>query len=265
MEQTDIDNLQLKSPVTIKSKEFTQLFDSYRQVLVKLKQSIQKERLFSELQKQAQFDLLQAQVNPHFLFNILNVISGRAVEAKDEVICDICADLAQMLRYSTDVSRKQAKLQEEIHYLKLYLDLLKFRYEDQLEYEIKVSKDMDELEIPKMVLQQIVENSISHGYRNVDRIKHIVIEGECQDGYWAIKIRDNGIGIDEEKKFEIYQKCYMIKQALSKERSHVEMSIGGMGLVNSYARMYQIYGESFFMELLSPKEGAEVVIGQKEV
>ena len=261
MEQTDIENLKLPGPVEIADKEIGKLYDSYARVLRKLEQSIQKERLLSELQQKAQFDLLQAQVNPHFLFNVLNVISGRGAEADDEVICDICSDLAQMLRYSTDVKEKQARLEEEVHYLRLYMALLKFRYEDMLEYEIAIEEPMNSLEIPKMVLQQIVENSISHGYQDVDRVKRICVCGSRVEEGWIIQVRDNGTGISGDKIQKIYMRCREIREALSENRRHVEMGIGGMGLVNTYARLYQIYGENFFMEIRPLSEGVEVSIG----
>lgn len=261
MENTDIHTLEITEHVEIEDKEIRKLYESYEQVLEKLSQSIQKERLMSDMQKQAQFDLLQAQVNPHFLFNVLNVISSRGAEADDEVICDICADLGQMLRYSTDVQTKQARLEEEVHYLKLYLELLKFRYEDMMEYEVNIDPALNDLEIPKMVLQQIVENSISHGYTDVDRVRKLAVIGEYSSEYWVLKVRDNGIGMEEEIKDGIYEKCREIREALTCKRSHVEMAIGGMGLVNTYARLYQIYGESFFMEIKSLDEGTEVSIG----
>lgn len=261
MEKTDISNLVVCEPIEISDKEIKKLYDSYRGVLVKLDQSIQKERFLSELQKKAQFDLLQAQVNPHFLFNVLNVISSRGVYVEDEVICDICADLAQMLRYSTDVKEKRATLEEEISYLKKYLSLLKFRYEDMLEYDIHVDERMCKLKFPKMALQQLVENSIAHGYTNVDRVRKIQVSGEYAADFWCIHVKDNGVGIAENTKKEIYQKCDDIKLALSDQRSHVEMSIGGMGIVNTYARLYEIYGNAFFMKIHDSDVGAHISIG----
>ena len=264
MEQTDIENMKVSEQVVIADKEIGKLYDAYINVLRKLEQSIRKERLLSELQQKAQFDLLQAQVNPHFLFNVLNVISSRGAEADDEVICDICSDLAQMLRYSTDVKEKRARLEEEVHYLRLYLTLLKFRYEDMLEYRIDIEEPLYGLEIPKMVLQQIVENSVSHGYQDVDRIKRICVCGSRKPDGWVIQIRDNGTGMSKEKIQEIYARCGEIREALSEKRSHVEMGIGGMGLVNTYARLYQIYGEDFFMEIRTFAEGVEVAIGVRQ-
>ena len=264
MESTDIDNLKIAEPVRITDPEIGKLYGSYEQVLQKLDQSIKKERFLSELQQKAQFDLLQAQVNPHFLFNVLNVISSRGAEAEDETICDICADLAQMLRYSTDVKEKKARLREEVHYLKLYLSLLKFRYEDMLEYEISIEEKMEDLEIPKMVLQQLVENSISHGYQDVDRVRKIGVFGSMSEEKWMIRVRDNGIGMTEETIQKIVSKCAEVREALSEKRRHVEMGIGGMGLINTYARLFQIYGSSFFMEITPLSEGVEVSIGVRK-
>ncbi len=100
--------------------------------------------------------MLQAQVNPHFLYNVLNVLSSRGIVSGDEVICDICSSLAGMLRYSTDNINRQARLSEEIQYLKEYFYLLKSRYDYKLNYIIEIEETLNNEVIPKITLQQIV-------------------------------------------------------------------------------------------------------------
>ena len=106
MEMTRLDNMRAEIPEKISNDEIEALYVSYRDVLERLNKSMLNEKRMSLLQLQAQFDLLQAQVNPHFIYNVLNVISNRGMLSDDEIICDICGELAGMLRYATNTKEK---------------------------------------------------------------------------------------------------------------------------------------------------------------
>jgi two-component system sensor histidine kinase YesM len=261
MENTEIGNMDDEIQTKISNDEIESLYESYKAMLNRLNKSTVKEKRMSMLQLQAQFDLLQAQVNPHFLFNVLNVISTRGILADDEVICEICDNLACMLRYATNTKEKHATVQEEIEYLNLYFKLLKYRYEHKLEYSIELDAKIMDKELPKIVLQQVVENSIMHGYTNSNRVINIEVTGYCDENKWYIKVHDNGDGFGENVIEEIYEKCRQAKAKLSEERKNVEMEIGGMGLVNTYARLFLFYNESLIFELNSSEGGTDVIIG----
>ena len=261
MENTEIGNMDDEIQTRISNDEIESLYESYKAMLNRLNKSTVKEKRMSMLQLQAQFDLLQAQVNPHFLFNVLNVISTRGILADDEVICEICDNLACMLRYATNTKEKHATVIEEIEYLNLYFKLLKYRYEHKLEYSIELDAQIMDKELPKIVLQQVVENSIMHGYTNSNRVINIEVTGYCDENKWYIKVHDNGDGFGENVIEEIYEKCRQAKAKLSEERKNVEMEIGGMGLVNTYARLFLFYNESLIFELNSSERGTDVIIG----
>jgi len=261
MENTEIGNMDDEIQTKITNDEIESLYESYKTMLNRLNKSTVKEKRMSMLQLQAQFDLLQAQVNPHFLFNVLNVISTRGILADDEVICEICDNLACMLRYATNTKEKYATVKEEIEYLNLYFKLLKYRYEHKLEYSIELDTQIMDKELPKIVLQQVVENSIMHGYTNSNRVINIEVTGYCDENKWYIKVHDNGDGFGENVIEEIYEKCRQAKTKLSEERKNVEMEIGGMGLVNTYARLFLFYNESLIFELNSSEGGTDVIIG----
>ena len=95
-----------------------------------------------------------------------NVISSRGVLNDDDVICEICDGLASMLRYSTNTKERYATVEKEADYLEAYIRLLKCRYEHKLEYQITIQPEIKDCILPKLVLQQLVENSISHGWQN---------------------------------------------------------------------------------------------------
>ena len=198
MERTKLTNITENVELKTSSNEIELLRQSYENMLKRLDSAILKEKRTSMIQLQAQFDALQAQVNPHFIYNILNVISSRGVLNDDDVICEICDGLASMLRYSTNTKERYATVEKEADYLEAYIRLLKCRYEHKLEYQITIQPEIKDCILPKLVLQQLVENSISHGYENGYETMRLEITGWQDDEGWYIRIRDNGDGFLEE-------------------------------------------------------------------
>lgn len=265
MSTTNLDNLDAEIPEKISNDEIEALYVSYKDVLSRLNTSMLKEKRMSLLSLQAQFDLLQAQVNPHFIYNVLNVISGRGMYSDDEVICDMCSELAGMLRYSTNTEDKYATVQQELEYLELYLGLLKHRYDYKLSYEIKVDSAIYNCPLPKIVLQQIVENAVNHGYSESVDIIRVEVSGITQSNGWCIRIHDDGQGITGGKLEEINKNIASIRNQLTKDRCSVELKIGGMGLVNTYARLYLLYNEDLIFDIESANiKGTDVIIGVRE-
>lgn len=265
METTRLDNMEAEIPEKISNDEIESLYVSYKDVLNRLNTSMLKEKRMSLLSLQAQFDLLQAQVNPHFIYNVLNVISNRGMVSDDEVICDICSELAGMLRYSTNTKDKYASVKQEIEYLELYLGLLKHRYDYKLSYEIQIDEALYNKPLPKIVLQQIVENAVNHGYGSSSDIIRVEVAGALTEDGWFLKVHDDGNGITKEKLDEINNNISSIRNKLTNDRSSVELEIGGMGLVNTYARLYLLYNDDLIFEIRPGKEkGTDVIIGCRE-
>ena len=261
MEATQIDNMEHEMPERISNDEIETLYVVYKDVLNRLKDSMLKEKRMSIMQLQAQFDLLQAQVNPHFIYNVLNVISNRGMLVEDEVICDICSDLAGIMRYSTNTRDKYARVAEEIEYLEQYLRLLKYRYDYRLKFAVEVDGEVMDYILPKIVLQQLAENSINHGYKESVETIEIEVSGQCSETGWVIQVSDLGCGIQPEELERIRQSLKKMEQKLTCDREHVEMEIGGMGLVNTYARLYLLYNDSLKFEVSSePGRGTRVTI-----
>jgi len=252
MENTQLDNItDVHMPEHISNDEIETVYTAYKNVLERLNTSIHKAERASIMQLQAQFDLLQAQVNPHFIYNVLNVISSRGVHADDDIICDICSDLAGMLRYAANTKDKYATVTQEAEYLKLYLSLLKHRYDYKLTYNITIADGLYDKLLPRIVLQQFAENAIHHGRCTDDGIINIEITGDATDDGWQISVSDNGTGITEAKMAEIRQSIADVRKSLSDDRRHVELVIGGMGLINTYARLYILYADALQFDISS--------------
>lgn len=256
-----LENLEKAENIPAAENEFKELSQIYKEMKEQLNQSIIREARLSTLQLQAQLDVLQAQVNPHFLYNVLNIISNRGVQDNDEVICDICDDLAGMLRYTTNTNERYADISSEKSYLQKYFSLLKYRYEHKLSYQIEIDDRISQQMLPKMILQQFVENSVSHGFENSTEVMRICVEGWDENDFWYVRIRDNGDGFRQDVLSALKEKMENVQKALSVNRQYIELKIGGMGLVNTYARLYLLYAEKTVFKLGNWKMGAEVLIG----
>lgn len=261
MEHTELSNLSEDVRVDAPNDEILALSMSYRDVLDRLQKSMIKEKRLSILQLQAQFDSLQAQVNPHFIYNVLNILAAKGLSNGDESICEICQSLAAMLRYSTSNVQRYASIEEELRYLEQYFFLLKVRYEHKISFSIEVEEAVQKQIIPKLALQQVVENCINHAFLNSVEQMCVRIEGFLEDGCWYVKIHDNGQGFSGEALHELHKKMESTRRKLLLDRNNMEMEIGGMGLINTYARCLLLYSDSLIFELKNMRGGAEVTIG----
>jgi two-component system sensor histidine kinase YesM len=260
MEITELSNLPEKVRYKKTNNEIEKLNMSFENLKERLNESVNREIKSHSLQMKANFDSLQAQVNPHFIYNILNLLSNRGVVNNDYEICEICDSIATMLRYSTSTKETTASVKEEINHVKNYLSLMKKRYEHKLDYNIEISESIYYQIIPKIVLQQIVENSINHGYKG--EILKINIKGYKSNDWWYIDIIDNGKGFDIEK----LQNFEMEINNLSKDLSDIKsgFSINGMGILNTYARLMLFYNNIFVFKIKNlDSNGVKVTIGSK--
>lgn len=266
MEHTDIANMDQKIEIASADEDIQALTQSYRELLERLWDSVTQEKKLALLQLQAQFDTLQTQVNPHFIYNVLNVISGRGIQDNDEKICEICGNLASMLRYSTSTKERYATIDDELNYLKNYVYLLEARFEKRLQVKIQISDHIKKEIMPKITLQQLVENSIEHGYHNTSGDMNIEVRGYENEMGWFIEVEDNGEGILEQAHDELLKKIEWMRSKLTDRKEIVEMEIGGMGLANTYGRMYLLYQDAVVFDLKNRElnQGALAIIGVKK-
>lgn len=267
VENTNIENLQdhqlLEEAGAL--DEFQELIRAYQAMMARLDEALQNEKHAAKLQLQAQFDTLQAQVNPHFIYNVLNTISSRAILDNDEAICEMCGSLGNMLRYSTNNKERYASVEKELEYLDSYFYLLKARHENWLEVSVDVDQRIGKQIIPKMTLQQLVENSVKHGFQNSDSGRHISVTGQILEDRWIIRVEDNGIGVPEQKLQELRNRLEEVRKDILERAKPAEMEIGGMGIINTYSRCLLLYFEDFIFEMENAqnRRGFAVTVGQK--
>ena len=188
--------------------------------------------------EKSELQALQAQINPHFLYNTLDSIIWMAESGKNEEVVQMTSALAKLLRQSISNEDEIVTVEREIEYTRNYLAIQKLRYRDQLEYIIDIDEEVLHRKIVKLVIQPLVENAIYHGIKYLDGKGMLLILGEIRDGKVVITIRDNGVGMDEETLKHILEKKPEPKEKQRKKTSHV-------GVYNVQNRLQLYYGKEY--------------------
>lgn len=150
--------------------------------------------------------VLNIQINNHFLFNTLNAIAGLALKESSLNTYNAIINLSKMLRYTMTSQNYFAQFKEEVKYLENYISLQELRYGEKLKVNFDISSDIENKNIPFNCLQPIVENCFTHGFKDMKRDMKINIWGRIEGENLIIEIRDNGVGLGEEKLSELRNK-----------------------------------------------------------
>lgn len=148
--------------------------------------------------KDIQLKMLQAQINPHFLFNTLQCLAGQALEVNSIQLYSAIASLGQMMHYAMDTNQIMVNLQQEKDYTASYLMLQRMRFPVNLKEQWEISEEALSFPIPKMVLQPLVENAVRHGEILKSDNHTLTIYGDIVDGGLCLRITDDGVGVDEQ-------------------------------------------------------------------
>lgn len=263
MDKIEINNLSKEINLENTNDEMKALNKAFQRLLDRLNEAINRELKYKMLQIKANFEALQAQINPHFIYNILNVLAHRGILNNDEETIEICNNLATMLRYSTSTTKHSATIEEELGHVNSYLLLMKKRFENKLRYTFNIDEQVKNNLLPKITLQPIVENSLNHGFTKKSGVMEVTIKGYIKDDWWYIEIIDNGDGFDNNTLEKLKKEMELIKDKFISGDSGTEFAIGGMGLLNTYARLLLFFNNDFIFDIDNNKNGAVVKIGAK--
>lgn len=180
------------------NNEFTYLFELFNDMAAETERLIEKVYLEEIRRKEADVKQLQSQINPHFLYNCFALIRSMARLDKKESVMMLSMHLSKYYRYTTRVEKLTATLSEELQLLESYLEIQRFHIQ-HMNYSIQVPEAMNHIEIPRLLLQPIVENAVIHGIEQFNGDGMIVICGEQRDGWNYITVEDNGIGMTNEQ------------------------------------------------------------------
>ncbi|GGI44737.1 histidine kinase [Paenibacillus marchantiophytorum] len=226
---------------------------SFKRMCIRLQDSIEEVIQSRSQEMQARMVALQSQMNPHFLYNTITLISIMAEEKEDYDIVKVCKHLSKMLRYILSNHARNVTMSDELAYAASYLTLMQIRYGEKLRFQIDVDPAMMEVAVPILIIQPIVENCMKYGIHVAPPWK-IELTGRTDGEKWTIHIRDNGGGFTPEA-----------LQALSQPKLNLyaqESQGKGLGLKNIAERLQLLYGEEAIFEASNhPEGGAWIVIG----
>ncbi|MBY0754251.1 histidine kinase [Clostridium sardiniense] len=238
--------------------EFQVINESFNQMVIKLKSSmaLAYESKISEVN--ANFTALQAQINPHFIYNTLNAISAASEIYGSEVTTKMCQELSFMMRYVTS-NNYNVKLIDEINHVTNYLELMKISNGDNFNYKINIPIEAYDLIIPKLTIQPLVENCFKHAFKDSLPPWHIeLICNVTKDGF-LISIKDNGGGF---KKSSLDDFNKFIKEYNLNESNNIykDLKIGGLGLKNIHSRLSIFYKNNVELKIFNTDIGSEIII-----
>ena len=220
------------------------LQDSFNHMISRNKELIAQQYQAKLEKRNAQLRALQAQINPHFMYNTLQVIGGMALEKDAPEVYSVTLALSDILRYSLNFSKEMVCLEEEVEYLKSYVMIQNERFGGKVQLKLELEPDTRKCLIPKLILQPLAENSFEHGLLNKAGDWLLTVESHITpEGDLLICIKDNGIGFDSERLAQIREKIELDTVKALNSGSHI-------GLANVHARI----------KLRSAKEGHGVSI-----
>ncbi|MCR4834748.1 MAG: sensor histidine kinase [Butyrivibrio sp.] len=201
--------------------------------------------------RMAEFELLQAQINPHFLYNTLDAIVWSAEAGNQRQVVDMVGSLSEFFKSSLNRGKEFVSVKDELQHVRSYLEIQQIRYQDILEYEIDVPAELFKYQIPKITIQPIVENALYHGIKNKRCGGKISIRAWEVEKDMIIEVYDNGIGIDENR----------LKQVMDELSGSESESPTIYGMYNVNERIRLSYGDKYGINIKSVYgEGTEVYI-----
>lgn len=261
-ENLEVPILPVKSmdEVGVVTNAFNQMTKRLRQYIKQMKEAAekesehkQKELLMKNHLKDVQLKYLQAQINPHFLFNTLNAGVQLSMMEDAEQTGTFLEHMADFFRYNLKTINTDTTIEEEVKQINHYLYILNVRFSGDIHYESEIDETYLSFRVPSMILQPIIENAVNHGIRNMEGNGKIVLRIYRQEMFVCISVKDNGCGMQQEQ----------IKRVLCMEEPLKESSdSNGIGINNVLKRLQIYYQNQNMVEIKSDGHnmGTEILL-----
>lgn len=217
--------------------EIGKLGQNFNEMLDQIEGLIAREYEAQLATNKAKYHALQAQINPHFLYNTLDTMSSIAEIQDCPEVSALSQSLSNLFRYSLDMKNPFSTVSKEIVHLKNYIYVMNVRMRGEVKYQFEIEQEVLQDTLPRISIQPLVENAINHGLKNARREKQIVIRAYAEEAQLVITVEDNGVGISKER-----------MQDLLKTEGGQNDSIG---LSNIHSRMKMLYGEAYGVTIMS--------------
>ncbi|MCI9603732.1 MAG: sensor histidine kinase [Ruminococcus sp.] len=251
MKQVEQENFDIEIQSRRKD-EIGHLITSFHYMVGKIRQLICEVYQKKIEQKNAEIRALQAQINPHFLYNTLDSINWMLIERDEQDISDVVISLGEILRYAVGGQNHLVPLGSEARYIESYLFIQKNRLEDRLNYQWELAEDTLDVLVPRLIMQPIVENAVIHGIEPLKKGGVILMKAWIEKEMLLIRVTDNGRGMNQEE-----------LEALREKISGTD-EIENIGMRNIQRRMELTYGQEQAMEIQSVQgEGTTITLRMK--
>jgi two-component system sensor histidine kinase YesM len=224
--------------------EITELGMSFNIMIGKIKELLDSKIQEQENLKKAELRALQAQINPHFLYNTLDTIIWMAESKKTDQVVKIVSALSKFFRISLSKGMDWITIGEEVERIRSYLIIQKMRYRDILDFNIEVDKEVTEHTILKLILQPLVENALYHGIKNKRKGGTINVRARMKgENEILLEVEDDGIGFTPEK-------LAQLRSELEDDSGSIKLE-SGFGLDNVNKRIKLYYGKPYGLSVQS--------------
>ncbi|MBO4653171.1 MAG: histidine kinase [Lachnospiraceae bacterium] len=217
----------------------------------RLQAMMQKSNLDARQLRKAELRTLQAQINPHFLYNTLDAIVWKAEAGEKDEVIQLTGALSDFFRISLSSGADWIPISQEKKHIEGYLKIQQTRYRDIMDYEIDIPDDIGDIYILKLLLQPLVENALYHGIKIKRGGGRIVVTGRQQDGNLVFTVKDTGLGMTPEQLAELNERMKLGQPS-------VNVAGGGFGLVNVNLRIRLYYNQSEGLTIESDASGTSV-------
>lgn len=211
------------------------LGQSFNEMLDQMEVLISQEYETKLLLNRAEYKALQAQINPHFLYNTLDTMSSIAQIQNCPEVSGLSQSLSNIFRYSLDMKNPFSTVAKEIVHLKNYIYVMNVRMRDNVKYTFDIDETVLQDTVPRISIQPLVENALNHGLRNTRGEKEVIVCAQVREGNLWISVQDNGVGMDAAK----------VNEILEKNDINLVEKGSSIGLNNINARMKMLYGKEY--------------------
>jgi len=229
--------------------EVEDLARNYNEMIMRISTLMNQVVVEQNLKRESELSVLQNQINPHFLYNTLDSIIYEINKNENETAQNMIIALSKLFRISLSKGKSTISIRDEVEHVRNYLLIQKMRYREKFNFEIKVSEDIMDYKVTKLILQPIAENAIVHGIKNNPDGGRIEIDGSLKDGFIVFMVKDDGFGILENKIQQIY------------DSFHNAVETDGVGVNNVFQRIRLYYGDKADIKIESELDcGTKVFI-----
>ena len=232
--------------------EIGELIDTYNYMSRKIQQLMDDQAKAAENLRIAEFDSLQAQINPHFLYNTMDMISWLAQQGKSDEVTEVVRRLSRFYRLTLSRKQELTTIADEAEHVTIYIELQNMRFNNGIDFIMDIPDYLMEYSMPKLIFQPLVENSIIHGImEKEEKTGSIVLTGWMEDEDIVLLLSDDGVGIDPD----------ILPKFLDGTFHNPQSKGSNVAVYNTHRRLQILYGERYGFSFSSTKgQGTEVQI-----